>query len=120
MRTRTFTTVGWEKYLIPDNPFVRNFLDKNGDEVLWQISQNIHNAILDNKESIAFVVHVNVGSIVVIERKDYLQVLDYCNDWFVEREHYEKCAKIQEFKKSLKASFDKKRKISNKKEKTII
>ena len=29
MRARTFTTVGWEKYLNPiDNPFVQNFLDK--------------------------------------------------------------------------------------------
>lgn len=120
MRTRTFTTVGWEKYLIPDNPFVRNFLDKNGDDVLWQISQNIHNAILDNKESIAFVVHVNVGSIVVIERKDYLQVLDYCNDWFVEREHYEKCAQIQIFKSDFKNKVRRKKYNESTKQKSLI
>ena len=59
MRTRAFTTVSWEKYLVPTNPFVQNFLNKNGDEVLWKIAQNIHTAILENKETLGFVVHVN-------------------------------------------------------------
>lgn len=100
--TRSFTTVGWEKYLVPDNPFVQNFLDKNGNDVLWQIAQNIHNSILDGKDSLAFVVHTNAGSVVMIERKDFLIVLDYCNDWFVKKEMYERCAEIQKFKNNLK------------------
>ena len=100
--TRSFTTVGWEKYLVPDNPFVQNFLDKNGNDVLWQIAQNIHNSILDGKDSLAFVVHTNAGSVVMIERKDFLIVLDYCNDWFVKKEMYERCAEIQKFKTNLK------------------
>jgi hypothetical protein len=100
--TRSFTTVGWEKYLVPDTPFVQNFLDKNGNEVLWQIAQNIHNCILDKKDSLGFIVHSNVGSVVMIERKDFDIVLDYCNEWFVKKEHYEKCAQIQKFKSNLK------------------
>lgn len=120
MRTRTFTTVGWEKYLVPDNPFVRNFLQKNGDDVLWQIAQNIHNAILDKKDSIAFVVHVNVGSIVLIEQKDFIQVLDFCNDWFVERELYERCAQIQQYKLDFKNKTNRKKLNDVKKEKNLI
>ena len=65
MRTRAFTTVGWEKYLVPTNPFVQNFLNKNGDDVLWQVALNIHNAILDAKENVGFVVHVNAPSVVI-------------------------------------------------------
>lgn len=109
MRTRTFTTVGWEKYLVPDNPFVQNFLDKNGDEVLWQIALNIHNSILDNKDSLAFVVHVNAGSVVVIPKEDFKEVLNYCNDWFVKKEHYEKCAEIQTFKSDLESNMTRKK-----------
>lgn len=120
MRTRTFTTVGWEKYLVPTNPYVQNFLDKNGNDVLWQIAQNIDNAIREKKDSLAFVVHVNAASVVVINKKDFETVLDYCNEWFIKKEYYERCAKIQEFKKSLKTNLDKKRKINNKREKTII
>lgn len=98
MRTRAFTTVSWEKYLVPTNPFVQNFLNKNGDEVLWKIAQNIYTAILENKETLGFVVHVNTPSVVMIERKDYITVLDYCNEWFVKKEMYEKCALIQTYK----------------------
>ena len=120
MRTRTFTTVNWEKYLVPTNPYVKNFLDKNGDDVLWQIAQNIDNATRLKKENLAFVVHVNAASVVVIDKKDYEKVLDYCNDWFIKKEYYEKCAHIQKFKKNVSDSFGKKRKITNKKEKNFI
>lgn len=105
MRARTFTTVGWEKYLNPiDNPFVQNFLDKNGNEVFDQIALNINTAILQKKESIAFVVHTNASSIVVIERKDYEVVLNHCLDWFIKKENYEFCARIDEFKQNLAKS----------------
>lgn len=120
MRTRTFTTVNWEKYLVPTNPYVKNFLDKNGDDVLWQIAQNIDNATRLKKENLAFVVHVNAASVVVIDKKDYEKVLDYCNDWFIKKEYYEKCAHIQKFKKNVVESFQPKRKVGRKQEKTII
>lgn len=112
MRNKSFTTVGWEKYLQPvDNPFVQNFLDKNGKEVLWQIALNIHNAILENKTSVAFVVHLNAGSVVVINSTDYVEVLDHCLDWFSKIEEYEICSKISKFKSDF---------TDNKKEKEPI
>ena len=105
MRGRTFTTVGWEKYLNPiDNPFVQNFLDKNGNEVFDQIALNINTAILQKKESIAFVVHTNASSVVVIEKKDYEVVLNHCLDWFIKKENYEFCSRIEEFKQNLAKS----------------
>ena len=118
--TRSFTTVGWEKYLVPDNPFVQNFLDKNGNDVLWQIAQNIHNSILDGKDSLAFVVHSNVGSVVMIERHDFDIVLDYCNEWFVKKEMYERCAEIQIFKSDLKTGMNRKKHLERKKQKNLI
>jgi len=91
MRTRAFTTVGWEKYLVPTNPFVQNFLNKNGDDVLWQVAQNIHNAILDGKE--------NVG---------------------VKKEIYEKCALIQTYKSDFKNKSSRKKLDDSKKQKNVI
>jgi len=120
MRTRAFTTVGWEKYLVPTNPFVQNFLNKNGDDVLWQVALNIHNAILDGKENVGFVVHVNAPSVVMIERKDYITVLDYCNDWFVKKELYEKCALIQTFKSDFKNKITRKKLDDSRKHKNLI
>lgn len=116
MRTRTFTTVDWKKYLVPTNPFVENFLEKNGDDVLWQISQNIHNCILDNKDNLGFVVHVNAASVVMIEKHDFEEVLDYCNDWFVKKEQYERCAQIQIFKSDLKNNMTRKKHLERKKQ----
>lgn len=102
MRSRTFTTVSWERYLNPvNNPHVQNFLKINGDEVLNQIALNIHQAITNNKESLAFVVHVNASAVVVIPKKDYLEVLDHCMNWFETKENYEMCGKIQKMKEEL-------------------
>lgn len=120
MRTRAFTTVGWEKYLVPTNPFVQNFLNKNGDDVLWQVAQNIHNAILDGKENVGFVVHVNAPSVVLIDQKDYMTVLDYCNDWFVKKEMYERCALIQTYKSDLKNKSSRKKSDESRKQRNLI
>lgn len=116
MRGRTFTTVGWEKYLNPiDNPFVQNFLHKNGNEVFDQIALNINTAILQKKESIAFVVHTNASSVVVIEKKDYEVVLNHCLDWFIKKENYEFCSRIEEFKQNLNNSKQSIPRFKNKK-----
>jgi len=120
MRTRAFTTVGWEKYLVPTNPFVQNFLNKNGDDVLWQVALNIHNAIIDGKDSIGIIVHVNTPSVVMIEKNDYVTVLDYCNDWFVKKEMYEKCALIQTYKSDFKNKTSRKKIDASRKYKNLI
>jgi hypothetical protein len=119
MRNKSFTTVGWEKYLHPvDNPFVQNFLDKNGKEVLWQIALNIHKAILEKKDSLAFVVHINAGSVVVINSTDYTKVLDHCLEFFAKKEEYEICSKISKFKSDL--VDNKKKKDYTKTQKSLI
>jgi GTPase len=120
MRTRAFTTVGWEKYLVPTNPFVQNFLNKNGDDVLWQVALNIHNAIIDGKDSMGIIVHVNTPSVVMIEKKDYVTVLDYCNDWFVKKEMYERCALIQTYKTDFKNKSSRKKIDESRKQNNLI
>lgn len=120
MRTRAFTTVGWKKYLVPTNPFVQNFLNKNGDDVLWQVALNIHNAILDGKESVGLIVHVNAPSVLMIESHDFLEVLDYCNEWFVKKEMYERCALIQTYKSDFKNKSSRKKLNESRKQRNLI
>lgn len=120
MRTRAFTTVGWKKYLVPTNPFVQNFLNKNGDDVLWQVALNIHNAILDGKENVGLIVHVNTPSVLMIESHDFLEVLDYCNEWFVKKEMYEKCALIQTYKSDFKNKKTRKKLDESRKQRNLI
>jgi hypothetical protein len=98
MRNRHYTQVDWKKYLIPKNNFVKRFLDENGDAVFNQIYLNIDNALNDNKTSLAFVVHTNAHSIVIIEKKDFIDVLNECTKWFVAKENYEKCLDIEKIK----------------------
>jgi len=118
MRGRTLSTIHWKKYLDPtENTRVRNFLNHRGDDVLWQISLNIHKAATSSqhlKDKIVIVVHENAPNAIVIEKKDYQNVLDLALNWFVSREQYEKCADISKFKKDI-SSF---RKIKNR-DKTI-
>jgi len=112
MRHRNFNQVSWEKYLIPTNSFVNSFLDKNGDAVFNQIALNIDNAVRLNKNSLAFIVHSNAQSIVVIDKKDYITVLNECIKWFVKKENYEKCSEIDNIKKRY---FDKNIKVRKRK-----
>jgi len=101
MRNRNYTKVDWKKYLTPNpnNIFVTKFLQDNGDAVFNQIALNIDNAVRLNTNSLAFVVHTNAHSVVVIDKKDYVEVLNECIKWFVQKENYEKCAEIEQIKK---------------------
>jgi hypothetical protein len=53
------------------------------------------------------VVHTNASAVVIIERKDYGVVLDHCLDWFIKKENYEFCSRIDEFKQNLAKSKNK-------------
>jgi hypothetical protein len=84
------------------------------------VALNIHNAIIDGKDSIGIIVHVNTPSVVMIEKKDYVTVLDYCNDWFVKKEMYEKCALIQTYKSDFKNKSSRKKIDASRKYKNLI
>ena len=42
---RAFSTVDWRKYLdINTNPRAKSFLESRGNDVLWQLASNVHQA----------------------------------------------------------------------------
>ena len=96
MKELTISTVDWRKYLdVNVNPRAKRFLDSRGDDVLWQIAQNLHK---NSNSRLVMLVHENAPSGIEIKSTDYNEVFDLCIKYFESKEHYEKCQKILSFK----------------------
>jgi|SaaInl6LU_22_DNA_1037377.scaffolds.fasta_scaffold33021_3 hypothetical protein len=97
MRKRTITTVSWEKYLIDNNqtPRIKRFLESRGSDIYNQISENVHKAYLDKKESIVVVVHPHISNAIIIKKHEYIKFLTVALNWFKKQEEYKQCARIK-------------------------
>lgn len=108
-RRRTFSTCGWKKYLdYPNNPRLKSFFESRGTDVLTQITGNINRQISANGSELRVVIHPNVGSIMIIPRKDFESVLNIALNWFISKENYEMCHTINQYKNKLKNKSSKK------------
>ena len=103
-RAKAFSTVNWRKYLdIKTNPRAKSFLESRGDDVLWQISSQIHQAAIKKGLSeLVLLVHPNAGAVIRIEESDYQEVLEMSLNWFVAKENYSRCSMIQKFISNIK------------------
>ena len=96
-RAQAFSTVNWRKYLdVNTNPRAENFLKSKGDDVLWQMTCNIHNSMRNNIPELVLLVHPNVGGVIRIEQKEFKEVLELSLDFFLQKEDYQKCSSIKE------------------------
>ena len=101
-RTKAFSTVNWRKYLdVNTNPRAKSFLESRGDDVLWQISQNIHKGYKTKQKEIILLVHPNAGAVIRITENEYDELLEMCLKWFEVRENYDICARIKFFKTNI-------------------
>ena len=102
-RAKAFSTVNWRKYLdVKTNPRAKSFLDSRGDDVLWQIATQIHQAaVKKGLKELVLMVHPNAGAVIRIKESEYVDVLQLCLNWFEHREDYEKCTRIQWFLENL-------------------
>ena len=106
-------TVSWEKYLLPtDEPRIIKFLESRGNEVFFQISTAINDAVVSNRKSVVILIHPNIQNVIEIKKKDFITVLNRANEWFISKEKYEVCSVISTYKenaleKSLKITSTK-------------
>jgi len=102
-RAKAFSTVNWRKYLdVKTNPRAKSFLESRGDDVLWQISSNIHQAaVKKGLKELVLMVHPNAGAVIRIKESEYVDVLKLSLNWFEHREDYERCTRIQWFLENL-------------------
>ena len=95
-------TVSWERYLLPtDEPRINKFLESRGNQVFFQISTAINNAVADNRASVVILIHPNIKNVIEIKKKDFITVLNRANEWFVSKEKYEVCSVISEYKENI-------------------
>jgi len=95
-------TVSWERYLLPtDEPRIIKFLESRGNEVFFQISTAINDAVTNNRESIVLLIHPNIQNVIEIKKKDFIIVLNRANQWFVSKEKYEVCSIISSYKENI-------------------
>lgn len=106
MIEKSISTTHWKKYLVPsENKRVERFLESRGNQVFWQLAQNIHKASSNSKtlkKNLVMVVHENAPYAILIEEKDYQEVLELALQWFVKQEEYEICSKIVKFKDDIR------------------
>lgn len=105
MREITVSTIHWSKYLDESvNPRVKNFLKHRGDDVMWQVAQNVHKSGKEGKhtkERLVMLIHENAPYAINIPQSEYLDVLDLSLQYFQDREQYEKCSEIVKFKENI-------------------
>ena len=119
-RAKAYSTVSWRKYLDVDvNLRAKAFLDSRGDDVLWQISTQIHKAANHNLNEVVFLVHPNVGSVIKITKDEYSEFLNIALEWFLKKENYTRCYELQKYKSSI-LLFKNKTSIQKKHTQTII
>ena len=111
-----FGKVSWRKYLIAEyHPRVKKFLEVRGDDVFSQITMSIHNAIKTNKKEIAMLVHPHVNNVIVIEKKEYSEVLKLAMNHFIKKEDYMACSEIKEVQKLINRKKTQSKEILSKK-----
>ena len=115
MKELTISTVDWRKYLdVNVNPRAKNFLDSRGDDVLWQITSNIHNCIRDDKDELVMMIHENAPYAIKITKSDFEEVKNLTIKWFEKKEQYEKCGEIvSKFNRIPQTKIEKKRTNKN-------
>lgn len=109
MKAKAVNTIHWRKYLdVNENPRVKGFLDSRGDDVMWQVGQNIRRAVRRDLTELNLLIHENAPYAIKIEKKDFEEVMNLSLSWFEQKEEYEKCSEIFTWMGELKEKKNKK------------
>lgn len=103
MIRRHLPTVNWKVYFNDkENPRAKKFLEMRGYELFTQIGANIVRAKKANKSEVVFLAHPNAFSIVSVPENEYTDFLNFALKWFQDKEQYEDCSKVVNWKNKLK------------------
>ena len=113
MKTKAVNTVHWRKYLdVNENPRVSSFLKSRGDDVMWQVGQNIRRAVRRDLPELNLLIHENAPYAIKIQKKDFEEVMNLSLSWFEKKEEYEKCSEIFTWMGELKEKTEKKKAVN--------
>jgi len=109
MRKRAVSLTNWKRYLdYENNPKLIPFIKSRGNEVFWQISQNVWKYNGRGMSSLTMIIHENAPYAINIPKKEYFEVMNYALRFFEKKEDYKKCQRIIEWLDNMKENDKKK------------
>jgi len=102
LKKRPLANVEWRKYFSLNNTTLNEYLDSYGDDFLNQSLSLVIQAHKQNLPSIVLIDFTIDGIVSVVEKKDYLLVLQRLLNLCERLEKYEICAEIVKYQKSIK------------------
>ena len=101
MSKRPLANVEWRKYFSINNTTLNEYLNSYGDDFLNQSLSLVIQAHKQNLPSIILIEFTNSDIVSVVEKKDYLLVLQKLLNLCERLEKYEICAEIVKYQKSI-------------------
>jgi len=101
LKKRPLANVEWRKYFSLNNTTLNEYLDSYGDDFLNQSLSLITQAHKQNLPSIVLIEFTIDGVVSVVEKKDYLLVLQRLLNLCERLEKYEICAEIVKYQKTI-------------------
>lgn len=103
MKKRILANVEWRKYISVKNKVLNQYLDTYGDEILLNMLELLHLALISKRKSksIVLIEFKNSDIISVIQREDYAIALHQLLTLCEKLEKYEICAKIVSAQKQI-------------------
>tara|TARA_E500000178_G_C16539321_1_gene538050 strand:- start:239 stop:598 length:360 start_codon:yes stop_codon:yes gene_type:complete len=111
MKKKPLANVEWRKYFSLNNTTLNEYLYNYGDDFLNQSLSLIIQAHKQNLPSVVLIEFTIDGVVAVVEKKDYLLVLQRLLNLCEWLEKYEICAEIVKYQKTI----ERKTKLSTKK-----
>ena len=116
MKKRPLANVDWRKYFSLNNTTLNEYLNSYGDDFLNQSLSLITQAHKKNIPSIILIEFLHFDIVSIVEKSDYLLVLQKLLSLCEYLEKYEICAEIVKYQKSIET----KSKLSNKKSHKVL
>jgi ABC-type bacteriocin/lantibiotic exporter with double-glycine peptidase domain len=98
---RPLANVDWRKYISLNNTTLNEYLQSYGDDFLNQTLSLVSEAHKGNLPSIILIEFYDYNIVAVVEKKDYLLVLQRLLNLCERLEKYEICAEIVKYQKSI-------------------
>jgi hypothetical protein len=116
LKKRPLANVEWRKYFSTNNTTLNEYLASYGDDFLNQSLSLVIQAHKNNLPSIILIEFTNSDIVSVVEKKDYLLVLQRLLYLCERLEKYEICAEIVNYQKAI----ERKSKIPTKKSHKVL
>ncbi len=102
MKKRPLANVEWRKYFSPNNITLNWYLKNFGDDFIKQSIELVVTAYKENLSSFVLIEFKNTDIVSIVERSDYLLVLQHLLTLCEQLEKYEICSEIIKYQKSFK------------------